>query len=465
MQPALLITLIAASYLLLAGGPSWTRPILWVIAFAAAALAPRRTFSFPPAQRSLDLSLMAIVAAMALQMIPLPAAVVRLISPNAIALREATRLGGSTAWLPLSIDAASTAQAISTVGLGVLVFWIARGVFSAGGSTRSFCRIVGWLAAVASAVAVVQRATRPGLLMGMVVTDARNANPMGPFLNRNHFAAWLLLAVAISVGYLIAHLQIHPAYRMRFRTALRHFLASGALLSGICVLVAIATMLMTLSRSAAVGLGAAAVCGGWLGRSRLQIERSSMPRVLAAAGVAMLVVAAFIDVEGWFTRLQQSVGIEEAGFARLTIWRESLPMVRDFFLFGTGAGTYGLAMNSYQQSRFWIGAMQGWAHFNNAHSHYLQILCEGGLLLLLPVLAAISVLVRLGIKAIGADKGEMFWARVGAMAGLVGIAVQSIWEVALIMPANAVLFAALAGLLLYRRDSSRHPAAADVRPV
>jgi O-antigen ligase len=465
VQPALLITLIAASYLLLAGGPSWTRPILWAIAVLAAALVPRRTFSFPPTQRRLDLALLALIAAMAVQLIPLPSAVVAVVSPRAMALRQATRLGAASGWIPLTIDAAATAQAIASVALGVLVFWIARGAFSAGGSTRSFCRIIGWLAAAAAVIAVVQRATRPGLLMGMVVTEARNANPMGPFLNRNHFAAWLLLALAVSVGYLIAHLQIHPAYRMRFRMALRHFLASGALLFGICVLIMVGTLLMTLSRSAAAGLGAAAICGGWLGRSRLQIERSNMPRVLGAAGVALLILVTFIDVEGWFTRLQQSIGISNSDFDRLTIWRESLPMLRDFFLTGTGAGTYGQAMTHYQQSRFWIGAMQGWAHFNNAHSHYLQIACEGGLLLLAPALTAVAMLGTLGVKAIRADKGEMFWARVGAMAGLFGLAVQSIWEVALILPANAILFGALAGLLLYRRETSRPSTTAGLRPV
>jgi O-antigen ligase len=459
VQPALLITLIAASYLLLAGGPSWTRPILWGIALLAAAVSPRRTFSFPRPDRLLDLSLLALVAAMALQLIPLPPAVVGVLSPNAVRVREATTLGAASGWLPLSIDPGATAQAIATVALAILVFWIARGVFSAGGSTRHFCRLMGWLAAAASVVAIVQRATEPGLLMGVVATEARNANPMGPFLNRNHFAAWLLLTIAISIGYLIAHLQIHPAYRMNVRMALRHFLASGALLSGICVLISVATLLLTLSRSAAAGLGAAALCGAWLGRSRLQIERNNIPRLLGLVGVAVTILVALIDIEGWFTRLQQSVGIAASDFDRVTIWRESLGMVRDFSVTGTGAGTYGQAMLHYQQSRFWIGAMQAWAHFNNAHSHYLQLACEGGLLLLVPALTAMVVLGRLGIRAIGSDKGEMFWVRVGAMAGIAGLAVQSLWEVALIMPANAVLFGALAGLLLYRREPRSQPAA------
>ena len=50
----------------------------------------------------------------------------------------------------------------------------------------------------------------------------------------------------------------------------------------------------------------------------------------------------------------------------------------------------------------------------------------------------------------------MFWVRVGAAAGLAGLAVQSIWEMSLIMPANAVLAGVLAGLLLYQREVTGH---------
>ena len=84
--------------------------------------------------------------------------------------------------------------------------------------------------------------------------------------------------------------------------------------------------------------------------------------------------------------------------------------------------------------------MQRWAHFNNAHSHYLQVASRGRAAAGAPVAGALVVARRCwGGGPFAADKGEMFWVRVGAAAGLAGLAVQSIWEVALIMPANAVL--------------------------
>jgi O-antigen ligase len=263
----------------------------------------------------------------------------------------------------------------------------------------------------------------------------------------------MLMASCAAAGYLIAHLQTHPGYRERLGAALRHFLASGALLTAIGLLLSISALLATLSRSAAAGLGFAALCGAWLGRSRLRIERTNLPRALALVGAAALVLAAFIDVDGWLTRMHQTVGYAE--FDRVTIWRNSLPIIRDFAVFGTGAGTYSQAMTHYQDARIWVDAMHGWAHFNNAHSHYVQLLCEGGVWLFAPAAVAAVSLARLGLRSIRADKGEVFWLRVGAAAGLCGIAFQSIWEVALTMPANAILFGALAGLLLFHRDAHR----------
>ncbi len=461
MQRALLLSLIAASYLLLAGGPRWTLAALAALAVLAIAVAPRRTLQFPAVTRSLDLALVATAAGMIVQMVPLPSALLAWLSPHAQPVRGSLNfaIGSQAAWLPLSIDAESTAYALGNFTLGVAAFWIARATFARGG-IRQFCRVLGFLAAVAAIVAVVQKAAAPRLLMGLVTPDERNANPMGPFLNRNHFGAWLLMTASVTIGYITAHLHIHPAYRLRFRAAFTHFITSGALLSGLGAVAMIAALLMTLSRSAAVGLGAASLFAGWLGRSRLRVERNALPALAAVAGVGILLVAAFIDIEGWFTRLQHSVGVTaDDGWGRLTIWRESLPILRDFPLTGTGAGTYSTAMEHYQQTRVWVGSMQKWAHFNNAHSHYVQLAAEGGLLLVVPVMTALVSLARLGLAAVRADKGEMFWVRVGAAAGLMGIAVQGIWEVPLVMPANAVLCGMLAGLVLHRREPSARRAA------
>lgn len=461
MQRALLISLVVASYLLFAGGPRWTLGPLVLVAVLGVLVAPRRTLRFPRAWRPLDASLLALVLGLVIQLIPLPAQAVALLSPNADPVRRALRfaaLGSAPpAWRPLTLDPEATTYALGTVVLGILSFWIARGVFSAGGGTRNFCRALALFGAAAAVAALVQEVLTPRLVLGLMESDARSASPLGAFLNRNHFAGWLLMVATVACGYLIAHLRIHSAYQQGWRNFLRQFLSSGAFPTAVSAAITVGVLIVTLSRSAVAGLGAAGIAGWRMGRPRMHVERSHLPTVLGLAGAVMLVVVLFVDVDGWATRLEQSMTPVVGALGRASIWRETLPIIRDFPWTGTGAGTYADAMTHYQQTRVWVGSMQRWAHFNNAHSHYLQVAAEGGLLLGIPAVSCLAFLVALGRRAVRADRGEMFWVRVGAASGLVGLAVQSLWEVALVMPANAVLCGVLAGLLLYQRDGGAWP--------
>ena len=465
MQRALLILLVAASYLLLAGGRPWTLGPLVGIAVLVAAFAPHRSLRFPREHRSLDIALIAIVAAVTLQLIPLPAALVNIVSPNAGRIEEALAFAPMGApppeWLALSIRPARTLEALAAVVIGVLSFWASRAVFSAGGNTRSFCRMLALLGAVVAIAAVIQKASTPKLLLFSVLPEARSTSPFGAFTNRNHFAAWLLMVAAPTAGYLIARLHMHEYRDPRWRAAIREFMASGAVMTALATVLTVGVMVMTLSRSAVIGLGVAALVAWRFGLRRMQFERSTLPSRLGMVGVLLLLTTFFVDLDSWAARIGEALA-PEAAFGRATIWKETLPIIRDFWVTGTGAGTYSEAMTYYQQTRLWVGSMQRWAHFNNAHSHYVQVAAEGGLLLVLPSLAALASLWTLARRTLRADKGEMFWVRIGAAAGLAGLAAQSLFEVALTMPANAVLAGVLAGLLLNRRERSADGETSDM---
>jgi O-antigen ligase len=143
----------------------------------------------------------------------------------------------------------------------------------------------------------------------------------------------------------------------------------------------------------------------------------------------------------------------------MVIWRETLPVIRDFWAVGTGAGTYAAAMLVYQQSAIWIPHLAAWAHFNQAHNHYLQVAAEGGVLVGAPVATALALLAVFLRRSLAADRTEMFWIRLGAAAALAGVAAQSVWEIPLVMPANGVLAACLAAVVLHERgEPPRQPA-------
>jgi O-antigen ligase len=130
----------------------------------------------------------------------------------------------------------------------------------------------------------------------------------------------------------------------------------------------------------------------------------------------------------------------------MTIWRETIPVVKDFWLTGTGAGTYQRAMYVYQRSDRRV-------FFNQAHNHYLQVAAEGGVILVGFAAAAIVLFAAAARRRIASDTSGLVWIRIGAACGLGAVALQSVWETGLVMPANAALAATLAAIVVHERAS------------
>jgi O-antigen ligase len=456
VQRTLLLILVGASHLLLAGGPVWSLTVLVVVAGAIAALTPRRTFGLAGRLTALDWCVLVGTMGVALQVLPLPRAIVGMLSPHADEVRRSLTLAPVAGTLqPITLDTRSTLVALTSLALAVLTYRAARATFDEHGGVRRSCRFLAWFGALAAVAAVAQRGAAPLLVLGLVPPEAAGARPFGAFVNRNHFAAWLLMAIPPVAGYLVAHLHQHVPARGHWRVTLRWLMRSRALPLTAALATMTGVLLMTLSRSALLGLGAAAAAWFAMTRRRLVGTERSWAIAIGAAGAAVLVAATLVDIDAWAARLESTLTPGRRPDDRLTIWRESLPVVRDFWPAGTGAGTYGVAMLHYQQSRIWVPHLAAWAHFNQAHNHYLQVLVEGGVLVAAPLIAGLVALAAAARRRLAEDRGDSFWIRTGAAAGLVGVAAQSLFEIPLTMPANAVLAAVLVAVLLH--EPHAHP--------
>jgi O-antigen ligase len=246
------------------------------------------------------------------------------------------------------------------------------------------------------------------------------------------------------------------------RTMMRIFAVAGAPLL-IVLSVLLLTLAAALSRSALIGLAMAIVAAGIISRNRVETHIGIAGPTVAVAALGLMFLLTAVDVDRWFERINST--LSQTNTSRITIWRETLPLIRDFWLTGPGAGTYSMAMLLYQQSVIPMPHLRTVAHFNQAHSHYFQVAAEGGLLLVAPVVAAGIAFVGNARAAINRDLGEANWIRIGAATALVAIATQSIWETALRMPANALLCAALAGIVVHHREGACHGRAVPSLPA
>jgi O-antigen ligase len=92
------------------------------------------------------------------------------------------------------------------------------------------------------------------------------------------------------------------------------------------------------------------------------------------------------------------------------------------------------------------------AHYIEAHNDYLQLLVEGGWLVAVPALVLVGLFVwevRRRFREARDDRTG-YWLRLGAVTGLVAIALQEVMEFSLQMPGNAALFTLLAAIAIRR---------------
>jgi O-antigen ligase len=403
-------------------------------------LKPDPTYSTP--MRLLDFSLIVTLAAIALQLVPLSPVVRGRLTPAAVSYDRALRFdapvgidrggidaGGVTR--PTSIDPHATALALLVVAAIVLLYWSLRTLFQRGG-VRAIIRGVAWIGLFLSPLIIVQHLMALPILEEAWGTTSGGVRPFGPFVNRNDFAGWLIMAMPLTLGYAVARMQSRHRPGEPFDPEVA--LDSRSLWFAMAICLMVAGLLFSLSRSGLLGACAGLLFFAWRSRGRMPTRRA----LLAIGGFVALVALAttYADVGSFATRFGS---LSEGLGGRLSIWRQTLPVVRDFWIVGTGAGTYQSVMVLYQ-------TMSRYYYISHADNELLQIAAEGGLLVGVPVALAIVVCGWLIAKRLREDHTGMFWLRVGASAGMFGIVTQNMVEMTLRLPANAVLFAVLAAI-------------------
>jgi O-antigen ligase len=251
--------------------------------------------------------------------------------------------------------------------------------------------------------------------------------------------SWLVMATPLVIGYMVRRLHRRGGGRRAWAN-----LDATTLWFGGAAAAMFAASILSLSRSTFLGMLAAVLCGGLIVVAHR--GRDSVVWLAGIVAVSAFIAAALPGTADLVSRFENSGS--EAKWSRIQIWHDTLPMVRDFPLTGVGLGAYRTAMVVYQQADRELA-------FNQAHNQYLQLVAEGGLLLAMPLVLACAAFAATVLRRMREDRSHTFWLRAGAVAGVAGIAVQSLFETGLRMPANALLFATLCAVAVYDAHPDR----------
>lgn len=410
-----------------AGSPGVYLPLYALVSLMSAASWTRarfdrslgRTAPTVPGRRLL----LALLALVLLQLVPLPPALLAVVSPGSWAFHH---LGQPhQGWQPISVSRAATARGfLSLAGAMALYAFAFREYRSALWRRRAIATLAVAAAALGLAGLVQAASDDPRRLYGMIdVHIERGWGVWGPYLNRNHFAGYVAMAVPLGLGLAIAGSaevrQLHRRFGLGRALGAPSFPA--ALQWSAFALFLLVAALAPQSRGALLGL--AAGLGALLalaGHSRV---------TLLAGGVLGVLVLATLDLSSL------TGGFEVRGFNRSGIWRAALLMLPDFPVFGAGLNTFLVAFQPYQID--FRGVL-----VTAAHNDFLQVATDLGLV-------GIGLVAGLGYRVLRAmlgARGDIL--AVAAGAGVASAAGHALVDYSLQTPANATAFAVLCGILM-----------------
>jgi len=300
---------------------------------------------------------------------------------------------------PLTLSPEATRRGITFVVAFVLLHEAAAVAFSHAGARRRFRRMLAWLGAALALVALVQLATGTRRVYGFF-ESLEGGQPYGSFVNRNHFAGYMLLVLPISLGLLADAWRAYArrvgesANARRSLVGLQTSEGTALVYAALPPFLGIGALLASTSRGGILAFFAALALAAVGVRSRRG----------APAWAAVLVFTAVALTWFGLERLQvRFLRAPDDTPGRTVVWRESIAAMRGSrWLTGYGYNTFADAISRVpawtlpQGTTPWPaeaeaallsgapvgyrapGDLPGMAWYREAHSDYVQLLVETG---------------------------------------------------------------------------------------
>lgn len=258
------------------------------------------------------------------------------------------------------------------------------------------------------------------------------------FVNRNNYATYAGITLLCGLGLVLSEvLRVAHAHTSLQRAALDLLARIDAVLGLALVtcLVAATALLLTQSRGALVALGAALAVFVWALRSMTLITSRAL--IISAIAFGVISAGAMVWLAGEET-LSRFDDVDVHAVKRFSFYATTWQAIGDRPLLGTGYGTYADAFKAYNHP----GTEA--VFVKRAHNTYLQMIMELGWPAAMAAFACVGFLTWRCAQALKARRrSASYLASVISAATLV--AVHSLLDFSLQIPANAVTFALLLG--------------------
>jgi O-antigen ligase len=288
--------------------------------------------------------------------------------------------------------------------------------------------------------AVVQMLTGNGRLL-WVFPMWPGSHPMGTYVNKNHFAGYMEMAVPVGLGFFL-----YTASKMKgisghagvpFAKRVASFLDNKRLTTLsfglVSVVIMTGALFLTLSRSAIAGFLVSMVFFAGMARSRRSLRRKWNYIVLIGILIAVAIIAA-----GWSMIEARFENVAGGGTFKRDVWNDATAVIKDFPALGAGFGTFSRVYPAYQTK------YPQW-FFDHAENDYLELLIDTGFAGCAAVAGGLAVFLYSLIKRWRKRHNTyVVCAAIGGIASIMAMLIHSMADFNMRIPANALLLTVIA---------------------
>lgn len=377
----------------------------------------------------------------AFQLIPLPQTFLQILSPHANAIWESTLTLGAEPPFPISLYPYITINSL-IFALAILLFYLLA-LYEIKGRKQIHTIILGLLVlgTLISLYALFQLANGQEYVLWWEKTASQKV-ATGTFIDRNHLAGFLSMLICLGIGY-IWTLGGEEGHRFRGRRSGYIRIEEWAKSIGVrrtilllSVAIMMATLLATASRGGALSLLAGIIFMVGLTLTRFIKNRNAY--ILLLMLTVTCIYVSYVATERVMERFQH---FKPDFLERIAVAQETYEMGRDFPHTGTGLGTFEFVFPIYQKTN--IDTL-----LDYAHNDWIQLFAEtgwvGGF-----ILGGCFIWLMGSSIALWRKRHDPFSIGIGlgGMGAIVSIAIHSLTEFNLHMPANDLVLALILALL------------------
>jgi len=377
------------------------------------------------------------------QLIPMPPELVKIIAPGIYnTYAPLLDLTENSQWIPLTVNQKSTWLELLRLASYSVFYVLTIQLLSRGDHLTKTVKIIVCLATGIAFLAIIQKFTSPHEIYWFRETP-QNSGTVGPWIYHNHYAGFMELVFPITLA-LFFYYRPTFTYKQNIRSRIAAIFSAPSsnlhFFLGFSVILILASVFIALSRGGIISISLGLFFFLLLYAGKRGKGKILLPFILI--GCLFLAISWF----GWDpilkkfnNTLTETGGISDA---RLLIWQNCAPMIRDFLFTGTGFGTFIHAFQQYNTLPFT-------EIIDHAHNDYIELLTDGGVLgFILAAWFVIAILIH-GFKKLKCRRDSYsVLITIAGLTAIVSLLIHSLTDFNMHNGANGLYFFFLCGLLI-----------------